>query len=220
MLLNMQNKKILVIVPHGDDETLLCGGTIHKLKDSNDVHVAFVRQPHDTRTKEQLNTTQKIKDLLKIKEIHYLNLTEEETANDFLKLKCGVEDVVDLVKPDIIFTTFYGDNHQDHQNTFKAVSVATRHHSAPFVKQIYVGEVCSSTEQNIGPDKFTPNVYIPLSESDLNVKTQAMEMYSTEKRDHPHSRSSENIRALATMRGARINEKYAEAFMCMKYIWD
>jgi LmbE family N-acetylglucosaminyl deacetylase len=217
----MNIKKILVIVPHGDDEILLCGGTIHKFaKQGHEIHIAFVRQPHDERTAKQLETTKKVKTHLRIKETYYLNLTEEETANNFLKLKCKVEDVISTIRPEIIFTTFYGDNHQDHQNLFKAVSVACRHHNAPFVKQIYVGEVCSSTEQNIGPDKFNPTVYIPLSIDDITAKILAMEAYETERRDHPHARSGENISALATFRGARINEKYAEAFMCLKLVWD
>lgn len=216
----MQNKKILVVVPHGDDEVLMCGGTIHKLAEQNFIHVGFVRKPHDARTIEQLATTKKAGDYLGVDEIHYLDVSEEDTANNFLLLKCRVEDLVQQVKPEIVFTTFYGDNHQDHQNLFRAVSSACRHHAAPFIKQIYVGEICSSTEQNIGPDKFTPNIFIPLSVDNITAKIAAMETYETEKREHPHARSSENINALATMRGARINEKYAEAFMCMKYIWD
>jgi LmbE family N-acetylglucosaminyl deacetylase len=216
-----KNNTILVIVPHGDDEILLCGGTIHKFANlGHEINVAFVRQSHDERTFQQLEATKKVKEYLKIKTVHYLNLTEEETANDFLKLKCKVEEVIDKVRPQTIFTTFYGDNHQDHQNLFRAVSVACRHHNAPYIKQIYVGEVCSSTEQNIGPDKFAPTVYIPLSETNITAKILAMEAYQTERRDHPHARSSENINALATYRGARINTKYAEAFMCMKYVWD
>lgn len=214
-------KQILVIVPHGDDEVLMCGGTIHKLANQqHNIHVGFVRKPHDERTNEQLVTTKTVCNSLGVKKIHYLNISEEDTANDFLQLKCSVEDLIQTVKPEIVFTTFYGDNHQDHQNLFRAVSVACRHHSAPFVKQIYVGEVCSSTEQSIGPDKFTPTVFIPLSIENITAKIVGMEAYETEKRDHPHARSSENLNALATMRGARINEKYAEAFMCMKYIWD
>jgi len=216
-----KNNTVLVIVPHGDDEVLLCGGTIHKFANLGyDINVAFVRKSHDERTFQQLETTKKIKEYLKINAVHYLNLTEEETANNFLKLKCKVEEIVNKIQPQTVFTTFYGDNHQDHQNLFRAVSVACRHHSAPYIKRVYVGEVCSSTEQNLGPDKFMPNVFIPLSEENITAKILAMEAYETEKRDHPHARSSKNLNALATMRGARINEKYAEAFMCMKYVWD
>ena len=212
---------VLVIVPHGDDEVLMCGGTIYKLSNKgHSVSVAFVRKPHDDRTTQQLATTKEVSERIGFKNVFYLSLTEEETANDFLKLKCEVEKIVEKVKPETLFTTFYGDNHQDHQNLFRAVSSACRHHNAPFIKQIFAGEICSSTEQNIGPDKFTPTVYVPLSDKEIAVKVNCMEMYETEKREHPHARSGQNILALATYRGARINEKYAEAFMCIKQIWD
>lgn len=213
-------KNLLIIVPHGDDEVLMCGGTAHKLSKQYNIHVCFVRKPHNERTSEQLASTKSVCSFLGITNIYYLNVSEEDTANNFLLLKQKAESIIQLIKPEILFTTFYGDNHQDHQNLFRAVSCACRHHAAPFIKKIFVGEICSSTEQNIGPDKFTPTIFIPLSEENIKVKLRAMELYETEKREHPHARSSENIKALATMRGARINEKYAEAFMCMKYVWD
>ncbi len=213
----MDCKKCLVIVPHGDDEVLMCGGTIHKLSEQGcEVHVAFVRKPHDQRTTSQLATTKDVKSVLGIKQVHFLNVTEEQAANDFLFLKIKVEDVISLIKPDTIFTTFYGDNHQDHRNLFRAVSVACRSFNAPFVRSVYAGETISSTEQNLGPEKFAPNTYVVLSLLNLDAKLKSIEMYKTERRTFPHPRSVETIRATAIVRGNTINEPYAEAFMCIK----
>ena len=210
----------LVIVPHADDETLLAGGTLHKLsQQGHNIHIAFIRDSHDTRTRTQLLYAKTSAKYLGATDVHYLNITEEQISNDFLTLKVAVENIIQTIKPTTILTTFWGDNHQDHRNTFRAVSVACRHHTAPFVETILVGEILSSTEQNIGTEVFTPTIYVPLSNENMQAKVKAMESYITEKRLHPHGRSAENIYAQATYRGARINTLYAEAFMCMKHIW-
>ena len=215
-----KNNIILAIVPHGDDEVLMCGGTLHKLSKINQIHVAFVRKPHDKRTKKQLNATKEAQNILGILKLHYLNISEFDTANEFLTLKTSIEQIVSHVQPQIIFTTFYGDNHQDHQNLFRAVSVACRHQNALSVKHILVGEISSSTDQYLGPHVFHPTVFINLTEKDIQAKINAMAAYETESRKDPHPRSSENMRALAKVRGAKINAAYAEAFMCIKSIWD
>lgn len=215
----MDCKKILVIVPHGDDEVLLCGGTISRyVREGHEVYVAFVRAANDQRTHDQLEATKKASAILKYRQIFYLKLSEETIANDFLLLKAHIETLIQHVRPHTIITTFFGDNHQDHRNVFRAVSVATRNHYAPFVEQIMVGEINSSTEQNIGSEQFIPNYFVRLTEDDINNKCKAMLEYDTEVKAFPHPRSAENIRALSMIRGMRIGCEYAEAFMLLRQI--
>jgi len=216
----MDAKTILVIVPHGDDETLMCGGTISRYaREGHNVYVAFIRTAHDERTQAQLFTTNVVKDILGFKQGLYLHLTEEEVANDFLKLKVAIENTIQTIKPEIVITTFWGDNHQDHKNTFQAVSVACRHHTAPFVKQILVGEINSSTDQDLSPDVFNPNYFVKLDAVDITNKVRAIGAYSTESHAFPHPRSAMALQALAYVRGMKINEEFAEAFMCVKQIY-
>lgn len=216
----MQTTKVLIIVPHGDDEALACGGSISRyVREGYEVHVAFVRDSCDERTAIQLNAANIARRILKYQHIHFLKLSENDITNDFIKLKATIEELVSTVQPEIVITTFYGDNHQDHRNVFRAVSVATRHHNAPFVKLILVGEINSSTEQSIDLNTFTPNYYISLSEDDMDKKCQAMQSYDTEARSVPHPRAPECLRATATVRGMRIGQRYAEAFMCLKQVY-
>lgn len=212
-------KTVLIVVPHGDDEALMCGGSISRfVREGHTVHVAFVRGAHDPRTYNQLSDTKASRAILGIHEIHYLHLTEEVVSNDFLTLKQKIEYIISEIKPNIVITTFYGDNHQDHKNTFRAVSVACRVHSAPFIEQILVGEINSSTDQDISADVFAPNYFIKLEESDIIKKCKAMEAYQAERREAPHPRSALNIRAQAMTRGMVVGIKYAEAFMCLRSI--
>jgi hypothetical protein len=46
-----------------------------------------------------------------------------------------------------------------------------------------------------------------------------MKLYKGEIKEHPFPRSEDNLRALATFRGAAAGVKYAEAFMVLKEIW-
>ncbi len=64
---------------------------------------------------------------------------------------------------------------------------------------------------------FTPNVFVDMSRF-LDAKIRAMKIYKSEMGQHPFPRSEDNIRALATFRGATINAKAAEAFMLLKAI--
>jgi LmbE family N-acetylglucosaminyl deacetylase len=220
LLKNMAATKVLIIVPHGDDEVLSCGGAINRyIREGHEVHVAFIRDACDRRTLTQLNATKRAMDVLKYQHIHFLRQSEQCMQDNFIKFKGTIEKLIAKVQPQIIITTFEGDNHQDHRSTFRAVSVATRHHNAPFVKLILAGEINSSTEQAIGANPFVPNYYISLTEEDIDTKILAMQAYDTEARVAPHGRSSECLRATATVRGMRIGKKYAEAFMCFKQIY-
>lgn len=212
-------KNILVIVPHGDDETLLCGGLISKYsRQGHKIHVAFVRGAHDERTQLQQKHTEAAKHILGIQSTYCMDLSEEVTANNFLSIKQKVEEIVNLLKPEIVITTFAGDNHQDHKNVFRAVSVACRVHAAPWVRQILIGEINSSTDQDLSSEVFVPNYYVTLEEADIIAKCKAMEAYETERRESPHPRSPINIRALAMVRGMAVGVKYAEAYNCLRFI--
>lgn len=46
-----------------------------------------------------------------------------------------------------------------------------------------------------------------------------MQIYQNEIGIHPFPRSIDNIKALATFRGAIAGSKYAEAFMVLKEMW-
>jgi LmbE family N-acetylglucosaminyl deacetylase len=80
-------------------------------------------------------------------------------------------------------------------------------------------ETLSETEfsSNIKTGSFVPNVFMDISDH-MDKKIRAMEIYESEIGIHPFPRSEENIRALATHRGATAGCKYAESFMLIKEI--
>jgi LmbE family N-acetylglucosaminyl deacetylase len=212
---------VVIIVPHGDDEVLGFGGVIQKhVKNSDNVHVIFCRKPIDERTQAQFNNIQDAQAILGYQVRYCLGFTEIQMSNDGLNLFRCLEDVLDKIKPNIVYTTFWGDIHQDHQITFEWVCRAVRIHGPLNVKQFYVGEIPSSTEQRpyIIGDTFKPNHYVSLSRDEIALKIKALECYTTEINKLPHPRSSGGIFTLASARGSECASDYAESFMCLRNI--
>ncbi len=80
-------------------------------------------------------------------------------------------------------------------------------------------ETLSETEFSpaVGGLVFTPNIFVDISEF-LEKKIAIMNRYISEVGEMPFPRSSGNIEALATMRGATAGCLYAEAFMLLREI--
>ena len=57
---------------------------------------------------------------------------------------------------------------------------------------------------------FNPNVYVDISKY-IEKKIDIMKIYKSELGSHPFPRSEENIKALATFRGASCGFNYAES---------
>jgi len=215
----MQN--VCIIVPHADDETLGFGGAIqHHITQGDRVTVVICRSPHDRRTKEQIDCSNAALKILGVQHSCFLNHTEKDISNTPLNLFRSVESILEKNNPDIVYTTFIGDVHQDHRILFDCVARAIRVHGSLKVRTFLTGEIPSSTDQACKEvsKQFIPNYYIPISQKYLHNKIAAMGAYTTESRLAPHPRSPEYIECLARMRGIECGSKYAEAFMLMRQI--
>jgi len=122
--------------------------------------------------------------------------------------------------PNIVYSNFYGDNHQDHRSVFQAVRIAIRPSANTIPTKWLLYETPSSTDQSppIIEGAFMPNYYVNVAEH-FDKKITAYKCYETEKRNYPHSRSEEAMKVLAQKRGVEIGFKYAESFMIMRDKW-
>ena len=83
-------------------------------------------------------------------------------------------------------------------------------------KEIYAFEVLSSTEWSTpGVEVFSPNVFIDITDY-IDIKKQALEVYSEEMRQPPHSRSIDNALRLNALSGNSVGMDYAEAFKLIR----
>lgn len=216
-----RNKIVAVIVPHGDDEVLGFAGVIQKhINKKHEVHVIFARKPIDERTQIQFDNIKDAQKILGYQHMHCLEMTEIEMSHEPLFLFRKLEVILQEINPEIVYTTFYGDIHQDHKIVFDWVCRAVRVWGPLNVKQFYVGEIPSSTDQypTITGRGFTPNHYVTLTSNELSKKVKALECYTSELCKYPHPRSAQGIISKMTIRGQECGEHFAEAFMCVRYI--
>ena len=213
------SKTILVISAHSDDEVLGCGGTIARYAKSGDkVHLVFMTNGVGSRNakieeiEHRKRVAQESADILGVSSIQQFDFPDNKMdVVALLDVVQAIEEVVDKLRPEIIYTHHIGDLNVDHQITHKAVITACRPQPGFCVKEIYAFEVLSSTEWNTpGVKPFSPNVYIDITDY-IDIKKQALEVYSKEMRQPPHSRSIDNTIRLNALRGNSVGVDYAEA---------
>lgn len=233
--MDLQEKKILVVVAHPDDELLGLGATMHKLINDHNCKVRVVILGEGITSRSDERSPEKWSEELKT---HRLNI---ETARkvigyesvgiyDFPDNRFDTVALLDIIKvvenekenfqPEIIFTHHGGDVNIDHQRTFEAVITATRPMEYEIVKSIITFETPSGTEwiASSDPRKFIPNLFIEVSEENVEAKIKGMESYEFEKRKYPHPRSPEALTILAKKRGIVVGKNFAEAFCIIRTI--
>lgn len=221
------HKTILIIAAHPDDEILGCGGTMARLaEEGNEVHILIMAEGltsrDNTRDREsrknelsELSLTAKnAGDIVGAKSVELMDFPDNRMDGvDRLDVIKVIERKVEEIQPSVIFTHFANDLNIDHRITNDAVITACRPMPGQIVKEIYFFEVPSSTEWQVGGRIFTPNYFISLTEGQFLKKRKALEVYKSEMREFPHSRSIEAVEALAKWRGATCGYPFAEAFI-------
>jgi LmbE family N-acetylglucosaminyl deacetylase len=224
------NKKILIVAAHPDDEVLGCGGTVARLVKEGCQAYTLILGEGITSRDEKRDREKRDKEIHKLKEqakkANEIIGVEEVFIYDFpdnrfdtiplLDIVKVIEKVKNNIKPNIIFTHYEKDLNVDHQITYKAVITAARPIVGESVKEIYSFEIPSSTEWNF-PLSFSPDVFFDISET-IDTKIKALEEYKTELRAYPHPRSLEGIKTNAESWGIKIGVKYAEVFKCVRII--
>ncbi len=217
-------KRILVIAPHPDDETLGCGGVISRFaQEGADVFICIVSN-HDAPlyTEEHRETTKRearqAHALMGVKEtifLDYAAVTLKELP--VYELNGSIDRVVKDVRPDIVFLPHAGDMHIDHQLVAQAAMVAVRPLASCSVKEVLAYETLSETEWNAprAEHAFMPNCFINIT-GYLDKKLTAMQCFKSQVYEPPHPRSLEALANLAQLRGSTISVNSAEAFMLLR----
>jgi N-acetylglucosamine malate deacetylase 1 len=220
---------ILTIAAHPDDEVLGCGATMARLaEEGHEVHVLILAEGLTSRDTIR-DRDSKLGELslltTKAKEANQLLGVKSTETHDFPDNRMDSVDRLDVIKviekkmeeiqPYIIFTHFGNDLNIDHRIANDAVVTACRSYPGQMVKELYFFEVPSSTEWQIssGQFGFQPNVFFSLTNDQIDKKRKALEIYNSEMRDFPHSRSFPAVEALAKWRGASCGHAWAEAFV-------
>ncbi len=228
-------KRILIVVAHPDDELLGLGATMNKLINENNCKVRVIILGEGITSRSDKRDTNKWKQQL---ETHRQNIESARVAIGYESI--GIYDfpdnrfdsvaLLDIVKiiekekekfqPEIIFTHHGGDLNIDHQRTFEAVMTSARPLVDECVKTIITFETPSGTEWRASSDPrhFIPNLFLEVSEHNLNAKIKGIEAYEFEKRLYPHPRSPEALIIQAQRWGVVVGKQFAEAFSIVRII--
>ncbi|ARU60415.1 GlcNAc-PI de-N-acetylase [Tumebacillus avium] len=220
-------KKILVIAPHPDDETLGCGGALLKHKAQGDeIHWLIVTGISESagftaeRVAERDAEILTVGNLYGFETLHKLNFpTAQLDTLPIGDIVQRIGRVINAVQPDVVYVPYPGDVHTDHKAVFDAAVSCTKWFRYPSVKRILAYETLSETDFGINPDNngFRPNVFTDISEF-LEHKMEIMRIFKSELGAFPFPRSEQAILALASLRGAACGAHAAEAFMLLKEI--
>ncbi|MDO9580166.1 MAG: PIG-L deacetylase family protein, partial [Bacteroidales bacterium] len=209
-------KKVLVVAPHPDDETLGCGGTLLKHKNSGDKIFWMIVtniQSENGWSEEEVQKRQKeinqVSAMYGFEKIFKLDFpTTMLDTIPYSDLITKISAVIQEIKPSIVYIPNHSDVHTDHQVTFKATISCCKSFRAPFIRKMLMYECLSETEfaPALRENVFIPNVFIDISEY-LNRKLEIMKIYDSEVMDPPFPRSMETVISLAKYRGSRIGEE-------------
>jgi len=213
--------KVLVIAAHPDDEILGVGGTLCKhISEGDIVNVCIVTSAYGPRwskayIENKRKEQKKIDEFLGIKRRINLNLPTVKLNT----LPCGelnkkITDVIEEVKPDIVYTHYEHDLNYDHTLVFRACMVATR----PIQKKIKLMCFETLSETEWGSKPFHPNMWVDITKF-VDKKIKAFKIYKSEVKSYPHPRSEQGIRILAKKRGTEASIKYSEVFVLIRDYW-
>ncbi|MEO5755147.1 MAG: PIG-L deacetylase family protein [Chthoniobacterales bacterium] len=200
-------QKLLFVGAHADDIEIGCGGTILSLtKAYPDLDVLWVvfSAEGKRKTEAQLSAKQFLKDLTRTKVVvkqfrtSYFPIQAERIKTYFETLKA--------FSPDIVFTHYREDRHQDHRvlsdlawNTFRD------HLILEYEIPKYDG------------DLGKPNLFVPVRGTVALRKAKLLaESFPTQADKHWFSQ--ETFFALMRLRGVECAAEYAEAFYCRKLV--
>jgi LmbE family N-acetylglucosaminyl deacetylase len=230
-------KRIMIVAAHHDDELLGLGASMNFLIRNHNVcsHVIILgegltgrSETRDTdiwreELKIQKKDAAKAKDEIGYHTMNFYDLPDNRFDTipllDIVKI---IEKEKQIYLPDIVFVHHGGDLNIDHQRTFQAVITATRPMQGETVKSIFCFETPSVTEwrSTSDPFTFTANFFIPFLKDNLEAKLRGMESYRYEKRKFPHPRSPEALEITARKWGITIGCEYAEAFYLVRNIFS
>jgi LmbE family N-acetylglucosaminyl deacetylase len=217
-------KRLVVIAPHPDDETLGAGATIARFANEGlEVSILIVSghlpplypPPAFDTTRREAEAAMK---LLGVKHFDFLMIPATKVhETPVVELNGKISRFIRDIRPEIVFLPF-PDRHIDHRAVFDASVVACRpvHADAPRLVMAY--ETLSETHWNVPGIEpvFGPECFVDTTDF-MQLKREALHCYASQVHNSS-SRSIEACMALAKFRGSQNGVGYAEAFKVIRAI--
>lgn len=217
-------KRLLVVAPHPDDETLGAGGTIIKLANEGyEVAVLTVSghlPPLYNRADYEVTLAEAKKafSILGVSKSWFLEVPATMIGDQPVGvLNKKIAQVINDFEPETVLCPF-PDRHIDHRIVFESVMVSCRPvGSGRCVKMLASYETLSETHWN-APNieaNFTPNWVVDITDQ-IEKKIGALKCYESQIPHFPGARSLEASKSLAMFRGTQAGFSYGEAFQIIR----
>ena len=213
-----QNKTILVIAPHADDEVLGCAGyLLHEIEQGARVHVLFAtiggedrRQDLDSRVAETNRVAAAMGYDYEV--ICYGKDARLDTVPSF-DIISAIDRTIAQLEPDEVFVN-YPSSHQDHIKLFQCAKAAMR------LKEGYMPPLWALYEYPFitGTDKLDGGLmYVDISDN-IDRKVELFGLYGSQVKQAPSPLNETGIRKLAAMRGLECGCEYAERYYVQQIV--
>lgn len=201
---------VLVVVAHPDDEIIGVGGTIQKhIYNGDTVRVLYIT---GGETSSGYNRKPQAIDVcmsIGIENPIFFDLPDQKLdIIPHYQLNNSISEVINNVKPNIVYTHCREDLNLDHRIVHDSVMVACR----PFnnvVKELYTFNVSKWDFGEYG--SFNPNTFVDI-EGYIDTKLMMMSIYESEVKQTIHPFSLDGIRTENVNNGFSFNIKYLEKF--------
>lgn len=200
-----KSKKVIVLAPHSDDESIGCAGTIFQLQSMGYevVIVLFTSSADELSNNEKgelrLQEFQKAIEMYEnCREIHFLypdgKLTEFCT-----EAKEQLTEIIEREEPGIIFTPYIMDCHSDHKCVSKMLAEVVPHND--ILVAMY----------EVWVPILHPNYYIDISEF-WDKKKSVLQCYPSQVNQYSILEKAKELNGLRAKLSMRRKVKYVEAF--------
>jgi LmbE family N-acetylglucosaminyl deacetylase len=222
--MNVTPKRVVVIAPHPDDETLGAGGTIARMAaEGAEVSVLVVsghlpplyKPDAFERTVVEAEAAFKA---LGVAHHEFLRVPATMVHSvPVAELNGKVAAFVRQARPDWVLLPF-PDRHIDHRVIFDAAVVSCRPVHADAPKVVLAYETLSETHWNVPgiEPAFVPEIFVDITRY-MDIKAAALSAYESQVNDAP-SRSVDACTALARFRGSQNGCGFAEAFKAVRIV--
>jgi LmbE family N-acetylglucosaminyl deacetylase len=199
---------VLCLGAHCDDIEIGCGGTILQLAESRPINCTWVVFcSNDLRAAEAQKCAESFLGKAKHTEIIIKNFRDGFLPYVGYEVKDFFEEIKQQVSPDLIFTHYRKDMHQDHRIISELTLNTFRSH------MIFEYEI-PKYDGDIGQ----PNCYVSISNENMKGKiSNITKKYNSQSSKHWFT--ADLFKSFMRIRGMEINssDNHAEAFYCNKF---
>ncbi|MFX0132854.1 MAG: PIG-L deacetylase family protein [Candidatus Hodarchaeota archaeon] len=201
---------VLAIGAHPDDIELGCSATLlrHKKLGAKIYLLVLTKGEASGDPEERSQECMKSAKLIGAEDIFFGGLMDTK-VHDGVETILTIERIINIMKPDIIYTHSYKDTHQDHRNTSYATLAAGRRSN-----KIFMYESPTTLME------FSPQVFVDISD-ELEQKKKIMSLFLSQNDKSWMSRRRAGtmaIEGLAAYRGFQARVHAAEAFEVGKLV--